>query len=177
MGFIVLSVAIWIEAILVVFMTLGGINFALYFRAQSLRHWREILWNVELRAYLAILGIGTVLVTMDLWRNGAMAWCEAIRRSLFQVVSITTSTGFATADFNLWPAFATAVMLTNVGPGLGAVGPIENYALIPAGGKLFLTFLMLTGRLELFGVLVFLLPQAWAPRRRKSETTPPRLGE
>ncbi len=255
----------WIEAILVVFMILGGINFSLYYRAQTARHWRDLFWNEELRAYLGIIVVGTALITLNLWRHGTMVWWEAIRHGLFHVVSVTTTTGFVTENYDLWPAFATAVlfllmfsggmagstsgsikvlrhlivvkhiareilrllhprsirtvtigdqtidervisgvisfvllflllfgigtafmttqgldlrsaaaataaMLTNVGPGLGMVGPVENYAFIPSGGKLFLSFLMLTGRLEIYGVLVLLLPAAWEPSRRKRET-------
>jgi trk system potassium uptake protein TrkH len=58
---------------------------------------------------------------------------------------------------------ATSVVATlaNIGPGLAKVGAIENYAFIPWGGKLFLSFLMILGRLELFTVLVLLIPDFW----------------
>ena len=58
---------------------------------------------------------------------------------------------------------ATSVVATlaNIGPGLGKVGAIENYAFVPWGGKLFLSFLMILGRLELFTVLVLLIPDFW----------------
>jgi len=52
----------------------------------------------------------------------------------------------------------------NVGPGLGIVGPAENYALIPPVGKGVLMFLMLAGRLELFTLLVLLVPSFWKGR-------------
>ena len=51
--------------------------------------------------------------------------------------------------------------LANIGPGLAKVGAIENYAFIPWGGKLFLSFLMILGRLELFTVLVLFIPDFW----------------
>lgn len=56
---------------------------------------------------------------------------------------------------------AVASSLGNIGPGLGAVGPAETYAFIPAGGKWFLSFLMLLGRLELFTILVIFSPAFW----------------
>ena len=56
---------------------------------------------------------------------------------------------------------ASASCIGNVGPGLGGVGPVENYAAIPAAGKLFLSFQMLVGRLELFTVLILLSPSFW----------------
>ena len=56
---------------------------------------------------------------------------------------------------------AVAATLGNIGPGIGAVGPAENYFDIPAFGKWFLSFLMLMGRLELFTVIVIFSPSFW----------------
>ena len=56
---------------------------------------------------------------------------------------------------------ATATTLGNVGPGLGAIGPTENFAHLPAVAKWILSLLMLLGRLEIFTVLVFLSPAYW----------------
>ena len=56
---------------------------------------------------------------------------------------------------------AVAATLGNIGPGIGAVGPVANYAHIPDFGKWFLSFLMLLGRLELFTVLVLFSPALW----------------
>lgn len=56
---------------------------------------------------------------------------------------------------------ASASCLGNVGPGFAGVGPVENYSWIPAGGKLFLAFQMLVGRLELFTVLILFSPSFW----------------
>jgi len=54
--------------------------------------------------------------------------------------------------------------LGNIGPGLGSVGPVDNFSHIPQGGKLFLCFLMLLGRLELFTVLILFMPFFWQKR-------------
>jgi len=56
---------------------------------------------------------------------------------------------------------AVAATLGNIGPGLGSVGPVENFANIPGAGKWLLAFLMLLGRLELFTVLIVLSPVFW----------------
>lgn len=56
---------------------------------------------------------------------------------------------------------AAAACLGNIGPGIGMVGPVENFAHFPLSGKWFLSFLMLLGRLELFTVLVLFLPSFW----------------
>ena len=68
----------------------------------------------------------------------------------------------AQEDDHLVTAFgATLATLTNVGPGFGGVGPMENYADIPAAGKVLLILLMLLGRLEIYAVLVIFLPFTW----------------
>lgn len=64
--------------------------------------------------------------------------------------------------FDLVSAFSAALScVANVGPGLGKVGPEENYALISVSGKLFLSLGMILGRLEFFTVLALLLPSTW----------------
>jgi trk system potassium uptake protein TrkH len=55
----------------------------------------------------------------------------------------------------------TIATLGNIGPGIGHVGPVDNYSAIPAIGKWFLSFLMLLGRLELFTVLILFSPAFW----------------
>ena len=55
----------------------------------------------------------------------------------------------------------TIATLGNIGPGIGDVGPIENYAFLSDVSKWFLSFLMLLGRLELFTVLIILSPAFW----------------
>ena len=65
-------------------------------------------------------------------------------------------------DQPLMTAFgAVATTIGNVGPGIGAVGPLDNFAHIPYLGKWFLSFLMLLGRLELFTILILFTPYFW----------------
>lgn len=59
---------------------------------------------------------------------------------------------------------SVAATLGNIGPGIGSVGPIDNFAHIPPEGKLFLSFLMLMGRLELFTILILFMPYFWRNR-------------
>lgn len=56
---------------------------------------------------------------------------------------------------------AVATSLGNVGPAIGSVGPVDNFAHIPDIGKVFLSFLMIVGRLELFTVLILFTPYFW----------------
>tara|TARA_Y100001934_G_scaffold65713_2_gene81641 strand:+ start:1072 stop:2544 length:1473 start_codon:yes stop_codon:yes gene_type:complete len=247
---------IYIEAIIILFMFFGGINFALH--SQIVRgNFAGALKNPEFRSYCSILIIGILLVTWGLTRispDGNAG--EAFRNAAFTIVSIQTTTGFVTDDFNLWPEYLkllvlgimmiggcsgstsgsfkiirfiilikiilreltklvhpraifhvkvgektispddlsnvaaltflfigisslSAIMLSfmgvdlttaisasiaslfNIGPGLGAVGAMGNYATIPAMGKGILISCMLLGRLEIYGILLLFLPIAW----------------
>jgi trk system potassium uptake protein TrkH len=56
---------------------------------------------------------------------------------------------------------AVAATIGNIGPGFGAVGPVENFAGIPAAGKWLLVWCMLLGRLEIFTVIILLVPEFW----------------
>ena len=56
---------------------------------------------------------------------------------------------------------AVAACIFNVGPGLGLVGPVDNYLTVPLVGKWVLTFCMLLGRLEIYTVIVLLMPEYW----------------
>ncbi|MFZ5591945.1 MAG: potassium transporter TrkG, partial [Bacillota bacterium] len=202
------------------------------------------------------IAISTLLISWELSNSLHMSWGQALRQSLFQVSSIITTTGFASADFDRWPAFskfillalmfiggcagstgggiknarllilvkavsrqvtrllhpqavvpvrlgtgvvsrevvesvqnffflyililatatiyisslgidmlsslsAVAATLGNVGPGFGLVGPMTNYAGLPAAAKWVLSLCMLTGRLEIYTVLVFFSIKTW----------------
>ena len=56
---------------------------------------------------------------------------------------------------------AVAATIGNIGPGFGMVGPVDNYALIPDLGKWLLIWCMLLGRLEVFTVIILLVPEFW----------------
>lgn len=58
---------------------------------------------------------------------------------------------------------ATAVLATlnNIGPGLAAIGPYENYSFMPEATKLILSFFMILGRLEFYAVVVLFVPSFW----------------
>ncbi|MGM0651224.1 MAG: TrkH family potassium uptake protein [Bacillota bacterium] len=251
------------EIIIIVFMLFAGINFALYFRL--IRGDLSIFKNPELRFFLIVILAGIILVSINTHSHSSLKLSQILRESAFQVVSITTTTGYATADFELWPSFSRAFLLFmmflgacggstggsmkqvrwmmmikysfrelrqtihpsarasvklgdhtvseevlrpimgfgftylaltglatlaiafmgldfetafssvaatigNVGPGLSGVGPTETYGIIPPAGLFLLTIMMVVGRLEVFTVLVILLPesrQLWARRLNK----------
>jgi len=90
-------------------MFLGGINFALYFYLLKGRV-RRFLKNAEFRFYFCIISITVVLLTVDLLFY-YHSFSEAFRYALFQVISIMTTTGYATADYLKWSSFSQLVLL------------------------------------------------------------------
>lgn len=102
----------WIDWVCIIFMVLAGMNFSLYYRIFQGK-FQDLLKNTELKVYLAIILIASSIVALVLLpQYGTIA--KALRFSAFQVVSILTTTGFATADFDMWPSFAKTVLLVTM---------------------------------------------------------------
>ncbi|MDC0584270.1 TrkH family potassium uptake protein [Bacteroidales bacterium] len=245
----------YIQYVITFFMFIAGVNFTLAYFALHLR-FKTVWQNEEFRFYTYITLFFTTIITIGLLISTDLPVEQAFRDSIFQVVSIITTTGFGTADYLKWAPFLTIIIFSlmmvggsagstgggpkvvrvlimikysflelkrlvhpnavipvrfngnaiptniitnilafmsvyliiyfsgvaiigsmgfdaetslgavaatigNIGPGLGSVGPIENYAHFPWIGKWILSFLMLIGRLELFTVLVLLSPSFW----------------
>ena len=94
----------WIVAVV---MILGGANFALLYMAFVRGRLRMLGRDEELRVYLALLCLGSLVLALELVSEGEFAAGEeAIRHGVFQVVSIMTTSGFASADFALWSPLA-----------------------------------------------------------------------
>jgi len=85
--------------------------------------------------------------------------------AFFIIYVITFVTGtilMALLGVDLVTAFSSvAATLGNIGPGLGLVGPVDHYGHLPVMGKWLLSFLMLLGRLELYTVMILLVPDFW----------------
>jgi len=92
-----------IEAICTFFMVISAVNFGLHFYAWRQRTITHYLLDPEFRFYLMILGSITVLAATVLIVTETYTPTESIRKAVFEVVSIATTTGFATADFAQWP--------------------------------------------------------------------------
>jgi len=99
-----------IEAIAVVFMLIASMNFSLYYKIWR-RDWESIKIDSEPRYYFGLIVTAAVLIFGDLYTHGVMAFQPAVRHSLFQAVSIASTTGFASDDFNTWPSFSRYVLL------------------------------------------------------------------
>lgn len=93
-----------IDFICTLFMFLAGINFSLYFYGITGK-WRDIRTNSELKAYVLLFVISSLAIALCLINNYGSFW-HALRYSSFQSIAIMSSTGFATADFTLWPSTA-----------------------------------------------------------------------
>jgi trk system potassium uptake protein TrkH len=101
-----------IEAVAVLFMTLAGVNFALYFMVWKRRSPTVLLRDTEARTYVAVLVFGVLATALVLAHHGTYpTFLESLRHAAFNVVSVATTTGFASVDYALWPAVAPAGML------------------------------------------------------------------
>ncbi len=113
----------------VVFMIAGGIPFVAYIRAVK-GQWRALARDVQVRAFLAFLVLVTALVALWLVGLGRESFGSALRKAAFHVVSIVTTTGYATEDYSLWHSFAVGVFfaLTFIGGCTGSTaGGIKIY--------------------------------------------------
>ncbi|MDD3149491.1 MAG: TrkH family potassium uptake protein [Candidatus Gastranaerophilales bacterium] len=91
-----------IEWIIIIFMFLAGASFVLQYKAITMRK-PKLFWNSsEFRTYFLIVAITSLILCGLLFANNYLPLLDSFRTSLFQVVSIITTTGFASVDFELW---------------------------------------------------------------------------
>lgn len=245
--------SVYIDIVVTIFMLIGGMNFSLHFelfRGNPKAMWRDGEW----RFFMITVFVFTLLIITDLMETGTESAGSATRHAAFTVTSIITTTGYATADFELWPALAQCILLMcmviggsvgstgggvkcmrimvvlkqsynelirlihpravrqvkiggqavsrevlggiwgfmtlylvllvvsvlivastgsdlitavtsvmacigNVGPGLGAVGPVDNYFGMHTLAKWVLSLDMLLGRLEIYTVIILFIPR------------------
>ncbi len=245
----------YFDYVIVVFMVLAGINFSLHFqmlRGKPLAFFRD----TECKIFLGLALVLTLAITLDLYGSIHDSFAAAFRYASFQAVSILTTTGYATADYELFPGLSQVILfacmfmgasagstgggmkiarlivcfkfayrelfrlihprnvrhvklnrmvvsedvlrsimgflalymflfvaasavlaamgldlvtalgavascLGNIGPGFGTVGPAENFAHLPAMAKWVLAWCMLLGRLEIYTVIILVVPEFW----------------
>lgn len=244
--------------VITIFMLLFGINFNLFYLC-LIRRFKSVLKSEELWAYLGIVLAAATIITVNIMPI-YNSLSQSVRLSVFQVASIITTTGYATADFNTWPVLSKGILLilmffgacagstgggfkisrvilllkavkrelhrlihprsrttikfegknvdegtisgvecylalyvicfvsiflilcfeknfdietnfsaaascfNNIGPGLGSVGPVLNFADYSAVSKIVLSIAMLLGRLELFPLIITLAPSTWTKK-------------
>ena len=103
--------SIYVESVLMVFMILGALNFALHYRV--LRGEFSPWWkDSSTRFYLAVLAAATLICAGVLHSSASgLSWGEAFRQTSFTCVSLATTTGFCTADFDVWPRALKVLLL------------------------------------------------------------------
>ena len=114
--------SVYFDVVIGVFMLLFGVNFNLYYFL-LIKRFRDVFRSEELRAYLLIVAAAVAAIAADIVHiYGSVA--QSLRYAFFQVASIITTTGFATADFNLWPEFSRAILviLMFIGACAGSTG-------------------------------------------------------
>ena len=99
----------YLQNVCTVFMLLFGVNFSCYYML-ALRQIKSVFKDEELRFYLGVV-FGSILLIAWNVRGFYGTVGETFRHAAFQVASIVTTTGFATADFDLWPSFSKAIIL------------------------------------------------------------------
>lgn len=112
----------FLQTVVTVFMFLFGVNFSLYYML-LLRKFKAVFKNEELRLYFGIAAGSIVLITINISRMYNTVY-EAVHHAAFQVVSIMTTTGYGTVDFEQWPAFSKAILLSLmfIGASAGSTG-------------------------------------------------------
>lgn len=112
----------YIQNVCTVFMLLFGVNFSCYYLL-LIRQFKNVFRDEELRMYLGVAAGSIVLIALNL-KDYYATMGETVRHAAFQVVSVMTTTGFATADFDLWPGLSKAVLLCLmiIGASAGSTG-------------------------------------------------------
>ena len=136
--------SISLELLMVFFMVISSANFGLYVKAWK-RGFHVIWEDTEFKVYVCIVGLSTLLLTVLLVLQSSMPWGTSLRESLFQAVSISSSTGFVSADFDQWPSAAKFILLLIMiigGCGGSTAGGLKVIRLILLG-KSFMSLLRL----------------------------------
>jgi trk system potassium uptake protein TrkH len=101
-----------IEAVLIVFMLIAALNFRTHFAAWHSRAVRIYAGDAEAKALLRVIAASVALVTLYVWLQGVYPdFMTALRHVTFNLVSVATTCGYASADYSPWPAFATFWLL------------------------------------------------------------------
>ena len=131
-----------ISAIAAVFMIIAAMNFALHFLALRRRSIAVYLLDTEVRVFVGLLLLVTVLTCVLLWWSGTFGdGLKAFWHGAFQVISIGTTTGFTTSEFHLWPSLLPVLLVMMSGIGgcagstAGGVKVIRMILLYKQGGR------------------------------------------
>lgn len=104
------SYNIAVQVIIIIFMLLCALNFNTYYLLLIRRPKEALLQNSEVKLFLAIVVSSAVVIAVNI-RDRFHSFLEAFHTAMFQVATLVSSTGFATADFNLWPEFSKTILV------------------------------------------------------------------
>lgn len=151
----IINFSAYTQYVIIFFMMVAGTNFNLVYFGLK-RKFSKIRSNEEFLFYIAIIAISTLFITAVLWFQEGMAIEKTFRDSLFQVVSIITTTGFVSSDYLLWPSqlWVVLFLLFFVGGSAGSTG---------GGVKVIRILLLIKNSLLEFRRLIH--PQAIIPVR------------
>jgi trk system potassium uptake protein TrkH len=99
-----------IDYIIVFFMLISGLHFGLIYSTVIGRS-ENIFTTASVRAFVSLIFIGVILVALKLFFSNYYGWWDSLRFASFQVVSLASTTGFATVDTNSWPAFTHIILI------------------------------------------------------------------
>ncbi len=113
-----------ISTVCIIFMVISGLNFGLHFLAWNRGSLRHYFGDAEARMYFTMLGGGAVIVCLFLYLKGVYSGGDALHHGVFQLVSLMTTTGFATTNYSLWPTFVPffLIVLSFFGACAGSTG-------------------------------------------------------
>lgn len=129
--------SVLIETIIVLFMLIAGANFSLIYRTLRIDV-KSIFRDKEFQGYISIILLATVVVSFELWNWGETLF-DSVRYAVFQVITITTGTGFVSTDFNMWPESAKMILFLlmfvggSAGSTTGAIKVIRVMLLVKFG--------------------------------------------
>ncbi len=155
----------YIQYVIILFMIIAGINFTLPYFALKFQ-FKKVFANEEFKTYISILFVFTAIITFKLFASHNLTFEHSFRDSLFQVVSIVTTTGFVTTNYLAWPTFLIALIfvLMFIGGSSGSTG---------GGVKVIRVLLILKN--SYYELKRLIHPKAIIPMRLNGKTVPQAL--
>lgn len=92
----------------IIFMAAGGTPLLLYIQALKHHRWRQLWQDQQVRGFLGLLLVSSLALALYLYSRQPIGWWDALRLSMFNVVSVVTTTGYALTDYSAWGSFAVA---------------------------------------------------------------------
>lgn len=99
----------YVESVINTFSVLASINFTLYFLIIH-GNWKAVITNIELRAFLIIICLSSTFVVLNLYYTETYSFFQSLRYGIFQVISMSTTSGFSIIGYDNWPSFSLGIL-------------------------------------------------------------------